>query len=124
MKTKVYDKSYDEVMAMPRRKHQKPIKPNILFRSLMLVASLPDIIATRFKANKIGMERLGKNEPAFFLMNHSSFLDLEIVPTVLYPRRFNIVATTDGSMVLYDKDQPRTEITITAREGWEQWRKK
>ena len=96
MKTKVYDKSYDEVMAMPRRKHQKPIKPNILFRSLMLVASLPDIIATRFKANKIGMERLGKNEPAFFLMNHSSFLDLEIVPTVLYPRRFNIVATTDA----------------------------
>ena len=62
----------------------------------MLIASLPDIIATRFKANKIGMERLGKKEPAFFLMNHSCFLDLEIVPTVLYPRPFNIVATTDA----------------------------
>lgn len=96
MKTKVYDRSYDQILAMERRKHQKPIKPNILFRTLMLVASLPDIIATRFKANKIGMERLGKKEPAFFLMNHSSFLDLEIVPTVLYPRRFNIVATTDA----------------------------
>ena len=96
MKTKLTRKSYDEVMAMPRRKHQKPVKPNILFRTLMLVASLPDIIATGFKANKIGMERLGKKEPAFFLMNHSCFLDLEIVPTVLYPRRFNIVATTDA----------------------------
>ena len=96
MKTKVYNKSYDEVMALPRKKHKKPIKPNILFRTLMLVASLPDIIATRFKARKIGMEKLGKNEPAFFLMNHSCFLDLEIVPTVLYPRRFNIVATTDA----------------------------
>ena len=96
MKTKLIRKSYDEVMAMPRRKHQKPVKPNILFRTLMLVASLPDIIATGFKANKIGMERLGKKEPAFFLMNHSCFLDLEIVPTVLYPRRFNIVATTDA----------------------------
>ena len=96
MKTKLTRKSYDEVMAMPRRKHQKPVKPNILFRTLMLVASLPDIIATGFKANKIGMERLGKKEPAFFLMNHSCFLDLEIVPTVLDPRRFNIVATTDA----------------------------
>ena len=96
MKTKVINKSYDEVMALPKRKHEKPIKPNIFFRTLMLIASLPDIIATRFKANKIGMERLGKKEPAFFLMNHSCFLDLEIVPTVLYPRPFNIVATTDA----------------------------
>ena len=96
MKTKVINKSYDEIKAIPRRKHKKPVKPNIFFRTLMLVASLPDIIATRFKANKIGMERLGKKEPAFFLMNHSCFLDLEIVPTVLYPRRFNIVATTDA----------------------------
>ena len=96
MKTKVINKSYDEVMQIPRRKHLKPVKPNILFRTLMLIASLPDIIAVRFKANKIGMEKLGKKEPAFFLMNHSCFLDLEIVPTVLYPRRFNIVATTDA----------------------------
>lgn len=96
MKTKVISKSYEEVMALPHRKHQKPIKPNILFRTLMLVASLPDIIAVRHKANRIGMEKLGKKEPAFFLMNHSCFLDLEILPTVLYPRPFNIVATTDA----------------------------
>ena len=96
MKTKVISKSYDEVMAIPRRKHQKPIKPNIFFRTLMKIVSLPDIIATRFTYKNIGMERLGKKEPAFFLMNHSCFLDLEIVPTVLYPRHFNIVATTDA----------------------------
>ena len=36
----------------------------------------------------------------------------------------DIIATTDGSMVLYDKDHPRTEITITPIEGYEQWRKK
>ena len=96
MKTKVYNKSYDQVMAMPKRKHQKPIKPNMLFRTLLKLVSLPDIIATGFKCNSIGMDRLGKDEPAFFLMNHSCFLDLEIVPTVLYPRPFNIVATTDA----------------------------
>ena len=96
MKTKVYNKSYAEVMAIPREKHQKPIKPNMLFRTLLKLVSLPDIIATRFKCNKIGMDRLKKGEPAFFLMNHSCFLDLEIVPTILYPRPFNIVATTDA----------------------------
>lgn len=96
MKTKVYNKSYEEVMALPRRKHKKPIKPNILFRTLLKLVSLPDIIATRFSCEKIGMERLGRREPAFFLMNHSCFLDLEIVPTILYPRPFNIVATTDA----------------------------
>ena len=96
MKTKVTNKSYTEVMAMPRVKHQKPIKPNMFFRTLMSVAAIPDIIATSFKCNKIGMERLGKKEAALFLMNHSCFLDLEIVPTVLYPRPFNIVATSDA----------------------------
>ncbi len=96
MKTKVINKSYEEVMALPHNKHKKPIKPNIFFRTLMRIASIPDIIATRFKCNKIGMDRLKRGEPAFFLMNHSCFLDLEIVPTVLYPRPFNIVATTDA----------------------------
>ncbi len=96
MKTKVYNKSYEEVMALPKKKHKKPIKPNMLFRTLLKLVSLPDIIATRFTCEKIGMERLGKKEPAFFLMNHSCFLDLEIVPTILYPRPFNIVATTDA----------------------------
>lgn len=95
MKTKIIDKSYAEVMAIPQRKHKKPIKPHIFFRTLMTVASLPDIWATKFKCNRIGMERLKKKEPAFFLMNHSCFLDLEILPTVLYPRPFSIIATSD-----------------------------
>ena len=96
MKTKITNKSYDEVMAIPREKHQKPIKPNILFRTLLKLVSLPDIIATRFKCNYIDMHKLGKKEPALILMNHSCFLDLEIVPSILYPRPFNIVATTDA----------------------------
>ena len=44
------------------------------------------------------MEKLGKDEPCLVLMNHSSFIDLEIVSTVLYPRRFSIVATSDSFM--------------------------
>ena len=42
------------------------------------------------------MEKVEKGEPTFILMNHSSFIDLEIVATVMYPKPFNIVATTDA----------------------------
>ena len=36
----------------------------------------------------------------------------------------DIVASTDGSVVLYDKENPRTEIIITKKENYEQWAKK
>ncbi len=99
MKIKAEKKKYSiaiEEYNKNKKKHKKPIRPSLLFRTLLKLVSLPDLIATHFKCEKIGMERLGKKEPAFFLMNHSSFIDLEIVSSALYPRPFNIVATTDG----------------------------
>lgn len=36
----------------------------------------------------------------------------------------DIVASTDGSAVLYDKQNPRTEIMITKKEHYEQWAEK
>ena len=36
----------------------------------------------------------------------------------------DIVATHDGSKVLYDKENSRTEIEITFLEGYEQWKKR
>ncbi len=96
MKVKNATKSYSEVAAMPRPEHKKPIKTNIFFRTLLKIVSLPDLIATRFSCRKVGMEKLGKKEPCLILMNHSSFIDLEIASSVLYPRRFNIVATLDA----------------------------
>ena len=99
MKIKAIKRPYNEVIEEYRSKkheHVKPKKPNMFFRALLKLVSLPDLIATHFKYEEIGMERLGKREPAFFLMNHSSFIDLEIAASVLYPRPFNIVTTTDG----------------------------
>lgn len=96
MKIKLIKKSYDEVIATPPQKRKKPIKPNILWRTLMKIAGLPDLIAVRFKCEKIGMDKLGKHEPCLILMNHSAFIDLEIVPSMLYPKPFNIIATTDS----------------------------
>ena len=96
MKIKVIEKNYQDVLAMGHAPHIKPKKPNIFFRTLLKLVSLPDLLATRFSVKRIGMQRLDKREPCLFLVNHSSFIDLEIVASTLYPRPFNIVATTDG----------------------------
>ena len=89
-------KDYDSVMGMERPKNRKPKRPNIFFRTLLKVVSAPDLIATKFKVKKVGMEKLSKKQAALFLMNHSSFIDLEIAASILYPRPFNIVTTLDA----------------------------
>ena len=96
MKIKTTALPYETVRSLPRRKAGKPEKPSMFFRTLMKTVGAGDLRAVRFTCNRHGMERLGKNEPAFILMNHSAFLDLEIASSVLYPRPFNIVCTSDG----------------------------
>lgn len=96
MKTKLTEMTYEEVMNLPKEKHQNPIRPNILFRTLLKLVSLPDIIKSRFSCEYVGMEKLGKDQPCLILMNHSAFLDLEILTSVLYPRAINIIASNDA----------------------------
>ena len=96
MKIKTKVRSFKEVMEIPVPSHRKPMKQWFLFRLVLRIASIPDLFFTRFKCKKIGMEKLGKKQPCLVLMNHSSFIDLEIASTVLFPRSFHIVCTTDG----------------------------
>ncbi len=96
MKIKLVEKSYDEVMALPPEAHKLPKKPNIFWRTIMKLAGLPDLLFTRFKCEKVGMDKLGRGEACLVLMNHSAFIDLEIAASILYPRPFGIVATTDS----------------------------
>ena len=96
MKIKVVDMTYEQALSQPSAKHCPPQKPTLAFRGLLRVASVPDLRATHFRCEKRGMEQLADDEPCLILMNHSCFLDLEIAETVLYPRPFNIVCTSDG----------------------------
>jgi len=96
MKIKVVHKKYEEVLALPKAKRRKPMKQHMLFRIILRIASSFDLWATHFRCKKIGMENLGKDEPCLVLMNHSGFIDLEIVSTVMFPRRFSIVTTSDA----------------------------
>lgn len=93
IKTKVLP--YEEVMCLPRARHYDPIRPSLFFRTLVRAVGSADLKATGFTYSCEDMEKLG-NEPCLILMNHSSFLDLEIVPKILYPKPYAIVCTSDG----------------------------
>ena len=95
MKIKVTKLSYDEVLLKKAKPLIKPKKPNIFFRTLLKLVSLPDIWATKFKYGKELKKYIGK-EPSLILMNHSSFVDLEMIVSMVYPKPMNIVCTTDG----------------------------
>ena len=90
MKIKVVDMPYEQALAQPREKHTLPRRPSMLFRALLRALSAPDLRATHFRCDRVGMERLGPDEPCLVLMNHSCFLDLKIAAAVLYPRSFNM----------------------------------
>lgn len=47
--------------------------------------------------------------------------DVLVEAGILADDNRNIVASVDGSAVLYDKANPRTEVKITRKEGYEQW---
>ncbi len=96
MKIKVKEMAIEGVLAHPVGLHQSPVRPMRIFRLLLKLLSIPDLRATHFSHREIGMERLGKGDPCLILMNHSSFIDLKIAGTLLYPRPFNVVCTSDG----------------------------
>ena len=96
MKIKITDKTYPEVMALPQPKREKPKKINMFFRTLVKVLSHLNLRGNNMSYREHGMERLGKDEPCLVLMNHSSFIDLQIAADYLYPRPFSTVCTTDA----------------------------
>jgi Holliday junction resolvase RusA-like endonuclease len=53
----------------------------------------------------------------------SAIHDVLVHAGVLEDDNRNIVYSMDGSRVLYDKEHPRTEITITRVEDYESWKK-
>ena len=96
MKIKVKEKSYEEVLALPREKHRNPMRQTGIVRLLLKAVSFFDLRAVGFTCEKTGMEKLGAEEPCLILMNHSSFIDLKIAATLFSHREYHIVCTQDG----------------------------
>ena len=96
MKIKVKEITYDKLANLPERQHHNPVRLGRFFRWLMKTLSAGELKQVGFQYRQFGMERLAKNQPCLVLMNHSSFIDLKIAETVLYPRPLNIICTSDG----------------------------
>lgn len=95
MKIRTKKLPYEKVLALPKPARKKPNRPNLLFRSIIRLISMPDLISTRFSYKTERMEEMGEG-PYLVLMNHSSFIDLEISSRMLYPKPYCIVCTSDG----------------------------
>ena len=96
MKTTVKDLPLSECLALPLPEHKLPRKPGLFFRSLIRLLSEAGLAGTGFRYTTEGMEAIPKNEPCLILMNHSCFLDLQIVSKIFYPRPYSIICTSDG----------------------------
>ena len=86
---------YDQVQALPRLQHRKPMKPSRFLATVVRLVSLPTLMKTKFSYTQERMELVG-DQPCLILMNHSSFTDMKLAYGIFYPRRFNIVTSTDG----------------------------
>lgn len=95
MKIKTLSKSYEEVLALPKPEKLMPHRPSRLLQKVISILGKADLKATDFTYTMEGMEKLG-DEPCLILMNHSAFIDLEIVNRIFAPRLYNIVCTSDG----------------------------
>ena len=94
MKIKTVHKSYEEVCRIKRPAHIRPEKPSKALGTLVKLLSVPDLRAVDFTYTTKNMEQAGDG-PWLILMNHSSFLDLEIASHMI-PMPYNIVCTSDG----------------------------
>jgi 1-acyl-sn-glycerol-3-phosphate acyltransferase len=94
MKIKTVEKSYEEVCRLKRPAHILPKRPNRILGLTVKALSIPDLAAVKFTYTYKNMDRAGDG-PWLILMNHSSFLDLEIASRII-PERYNIVCTSDG----------------------------
>ena len=97
MKIKTKRKSYRDVLALPKVQHKKPMRQLVLLRWLLKPVCFVLLKLAGFTHyEKKGMEKLGKKEPCLILMNHSSFIDLEIAAFLLGDRPYHIVTTLDA----------------------------
>ena len=93
IKTKVLP--YDEVLRLPRPMHKPPRRPNPLLRAAFRLAAAGDLNSVRFTYTTERMDAVGDG-PYLILMNHSSFIDLEIAARVFRDMPYCIVCTSDG----------------------------
>ncbi len=95
MKIKIKQMPYEKVISLPRPKHKKPKKPSKLLKLLIRIISAKSLKNVNFSYEFLDKTKAG-NGPFLILMNHSSFIDLQIVSKIFPRLNYNIVSTSDG----------------------------
>lgn len=95
MKIKTKTIEYSELETVPSWRPFHPKRPSILFRALLKIVGSKDLKETSFSYKLLNIDQI-PTTPCLILMNHSAFIDLEIVTNIMYPRPINIVCTSDG----------------------------
>ncbi len=95
MKIVTKEMPYEEVLRLPRMKHKTPMKPSRFLGAVVRAVTVPTMKKTNFHYTTERMELVG-NQPCLILMNHSSFTDMKLAYAIFWPKRFNIVTSTDG----------------------------
>ncbi|MBR3560683.1 MAG: 1-acyl-sn-glycerol-3-phosphate acyltransferase [Oscillospiraceae bacterium] len=95
MKIKTKTLPYEEVLRLPHPAHKPPQRPNPLLRATFRLATAGDLKSARFTYRTERMDAVGDG-PYLILMNHSSFIDLEIAAEVFRKKPYCIVCTSDG----------------------------
>ena len=97
MKVKTKKISHDDLLSSYKAPRKRPPYPSFIFRTLVRLLSIGELRKTKFSYTKENMKKIPKG-PCLFLMNHSSFIDLKIASKILYPKCYNIVATSDAML--------------------------
>ena len=95
MKIKTKELPYEEVLRLPRPAHKPPRQPDPLLRAAFRLATAGDLKNAHFTYKTERMDAVGGG-PYLILMNHSSFIDLEIMAEIFRGKPYCIVCTSDG----------------------------
>jgi len=95
MKIKTKQLDYASVLALPRKQHKLPQSPSRALAALIRTLTAGDLKDAAFTYTSTLPPELD-GVPCLILMNHSSFIDLELVAQVFQNRPYNIICTSDG----------------------------
>ncbi len=94
MKIRTKKASIKDALSNPKS-HNNPVHQSAFWRHFMCILSKFDLKAVNFSYS-VDIPEAALEKPCLFLMNHSSFIDLEIVSTLLRKHEYHIICTNDG----------------------------
>lgn len=92
----IVNKSFSEVVKMPRFDMNKKVKKQRMFLTpLAWALSFGETSKRKVVIHKHNMKPL-KNKPYLLLCNHNSFLDFKVATKAIFPRRATYIVAVDG----------------------------